>query len=707
MVERINSSAVEEGGSEKRNGFDSLAQQSEGFDAEKARTLIESEKSHRTEPSMTGMESPESSRVKAQIEKHLSQKTQPEGTETNQNAKDNQNENEQPQVERDFISRKYASNERYYIDEVKKLLTPENISDFERRQITARPSTFTKIARMVTDALGIKNSNSGARRTREAIPAAIAEYREEQWSRARADDEKFRLGLLESLYRDRQEMAKRKEEQQDYDVRAIMGQEAVQIGLNVSNLLTAPNIGVDVHKRETILKNLEEINDILDTRAIAMKKDPKGLAASQRKDLAILGEYILKSKKFQNQLANGATSERDKSFFKSDMDKKIKTATNETEFLKKFETPLSREQKEKLLDFDTLARLSTEDYLKLWRHLNPQYISHVTRQGYRSHGEMSTHLTESDKLVTNFTDMLKSGKGIRSYNGIRAKSSKTNILEDDDTFRMFMEKSFFKNGIPKSLLETEDLSPSNIIEKANVMRHPTPDSYWRDRTSVHVSKNSVSDNNYGAESGNEVFYVFPADVIASQVAVSRGLSSVGERGNGVKNEINVRTSSGEKRIPDITKSAHNDISIYIDDKLPVDAGIVFLPKNTIVDPHTGSRYLSYGTEEQTGLLASRRMGGIPAKEYWENYFREHPQEKPAHIIYYDGDPQAAVAKNLAENDIYLGGNGDTSEKDGENLGFEEKIAWDDSEPDKQLKKETEVFFTKVADYIRSEKEKRK
>lgn len=180
MVERINSSAVEEGGSEKRNGFDSLAQQSEGFDAEKARTLIESEKSHRTEPSMTGMESPESSRIKAQIEKHLSQKTQPEGTETNQNAKDNQNENEQPQVERDFISRKYASNERYYIDEVKKLLTPENISDFERRQIITRPSTFRKIVRIVADTLGIKNTNSGVRRADEAIPAAIAEFRAEE-----------------------------------------------------------------------------------------------------------------------------------------------------------------------------------------------------------------------------------------------------------------------------------------------------------------------------------------------------------------------------------------------------------------------------------------------------------------------------------------------------------------------------------------------
>ena len=180
MAERINSSASEEGGSEKRNGFDSLAQQSEGFDAEKARTLIESEKSHRTESSMTEMENPESSRIKAQIEKHLSQKTLPEGAENNQNAKDDQNEKEQPQAERDFISRKYASNERYYIDEVKKLLTPENISDFKKRQITTRPSTFRKIARMVADTLGIKNTNSGVRRANEAIPAAIAEFQAEE-----------------------------------------------------------------------------------------------------------------------------------------------------------------------------------------------------------------------------------------------------------------------------------------------------------------------------------------------------------------------------------------------------------------------------------------------------------------------------------------------------------------------------------------------
>lgn len=192
MAERINSSAFEEGGSKRQNGYDSLAQQNGGFDAEKARTLIESEKSHRTESSIAETESPESSRIKAQIEKHFSKKTLPDDTETNQNAKDNQNENEQPQAEQDFISRKYASNERYYIDEVKKLLTPENISDFKKRQITTRPSTLTKIVRMVTDFFGIKPPKDGARRVGEAIPAAIAEFQAEGLK----NSEKKRMELL-------------------------------------------------------------------------------------------------------------------------------------------------------------------------------------------------------------------------------------------------------------------------------------------------------------------------------------------------------------------------------------------------------------------------------------------------------------------------------------------------------------------------------
>lgn len=83
-------------------------------------------------------------------------------------------------------------------------------------------------------------------------------------------------------------------------------------------------------------------------------------------------------------------------------------------------------------------------------------------------------------------------------------------------------------------------------------------------------------------------------------------------------------------------------------------------------------------------------GVISAKDYWEQYFIDHPEQKPAHIVYYDGEPSFAVKQFLSDNGILedqgddffgepirandmknITGPGDTSERDGEMLGFDQ------------------------------------
>ena len=522
-------------------------------------------------------------------------------------------------------------------------------------------------------------------------------------------------------------------------------------------------------EKDVVQENLEEIRAIIDTKTIAESEDPEGLAEAQRKDQSILESCAIKRKELEDGSAEykalskekneyyddsgeyvkliSAKADREKShahkvltFFrrpdkvlddinaeltekenrygrlielayggyaddegietrKQSIDNIAETAINENEFLSSFEKPLSREQKDKLLDYAALAELSTDEYFKLWRHLNPQYISHTTRQGYRDHSAMIYHTAGLGKMASGFTNALKSGRMLYSSIGLNTGLSKSDLLDDKEALHSYMEEVYFKKGIPKSLLESEDLS-SNVIAGAMGGGHGilgNPHGYWRDRTAIHAGANNVLNDQYGAESGNEIFYVFPADVVMSQSGTNTGLLH-----NNNKRTVEI---GDQRRVVPCT-NGDNDVSIYVHDGLPLDAGLVFLPKSVLVNPNTGSKYHSFDSETMTGVVMTKEMGGITAEEYWEKYFKEHPEERPAHIIYYDGNPETAVARTLAKNGIYVGNHGDVSNETGRNLGFDDKVAYGDTELDKQLNEEAKKFFAEAADYVRSIRNKR-
>ena len=59
---------------------------------------------------------------------------------------------------------------------------------------------------------------------------------------------------------------------------------------------------------------------------------------------------------------------------------------------------------------------------------------------------------------------------------------------------------------------------------------------------------------------------------------------------------------------------------------------------------------------------------IASNEYWEKYFAEHPEQRPKHIVYYNGDPTNAIYRFQQENHI---GSANTSKVDGQLLGFDD------------------------------------
>lgn len=185
----------------------------------------------------------------------------------------------------------------------------------------------------------------------------------------------------------------------------------------------------------------------------------------------------------------------------------------------------------------------------------------------------------------------------------------------------------------------------------------------------------MADDFYGAEQENETLFIWPIDVVCSQKLFAGG---------------NAYSQSGA---PDLTAntSEHymNDFGVFTD-SLPVDAGIVMLPKSARVDPNTGSIYKTQNLDGKVvPVFADGGRGDelvlaentIPAQQFWEKYFSAHENSRPAHVVYYDGDPKTAVESLLAENGIKnvdeLGnafGPGLSADRDGKLLGFEENFA---------------------------------
>jgi len=418
-------------------------------------------------------------------------------------------------------------------------------------------------------------------------------------------------------------------------------------------------------------------------------------------------------------------------------------------------TPFSNEEKRGILTPDFLATLSTEEYLKLWRRLNPYFLTHVTGQGFRDHYATWSHQAGMDEFCDGFGDILRDDKLLRSPLGIRLRSRDKQSI-----------KAFLDGWVLEAENEEEAIQRLNRELNATLATAPS----YPDKTAVHFATQLVADNYYGGERNNEIFFVYPSDVIASQFDFAF---------NGDEKDFTKPQS----------ETAWNDVFVWplIPDKpgIPLDSGIAFLPKNTPVDPNTGSKYASvikkvdgkdmrvmveneelvtafadwaekldnkspviqayinlnenekryyYNkqqyerecrdvfhseiiklgfSEEQAiditnklfsstdginqfqydGYLGDGKISGkskkevairqlkaasanwkradnpIPAQEYWDKYFKQHPEHKPKHIIYYDGNPTNAIYKFLQENNI---GKADVSKKEGELLGFDDR-----------------------------------
>lgn len=227
------------------------------------------------------------------------------------------------------------------------------------------------------------------------------------------------------------------------------------------------------------------------------------------------------------------------------------------------EPQLSNEQKRQLLKPEVLAALSTEQYIDLWKQLNPYFLSHVTRQGMRDHSAMVYHSSGMGEFTNGFKNALLDQKLIRPPYALGPLQERT-----EDAVREWLGSWVLDESTEQKALDKLDK-----LMNFNFGAAPK----YPDKTAVHFATEIVADQYYGAESGNEVFFIFPTDTIASQYDFAF---------NGKEKDFTKPQS----------ETKWNDIFVWpqtvTNAGISIDAGFVFLPKSTLVDPQSGSKYAS-------------------------------------------------------------------------------------------------------------------
>jgi len=231
--------------------------------------------------------------------------------------------------------------------------------------------------------------------------------------------------------------------------------------------------------------------------------------------------------------------------------KKVLNAFYQDQEKKWADSNYSKEDIKRYFTEKYLSSLSLRDYVLLLKRFPSEMVTHVTRQGIRDHAGMSFHTVGLERYSDGFMKIIESQR-----------------LQS--TLAIYLTEREKKQAISELLQLGATPNKQDALEHLQMMtdqeRQFEAGSYV-DRTSIHFATEDVLNCYYGSETRNEIFIVFPSVYIASQYYFSGQL----EKGN---------------------PSYWNDQWVWANEEkgLNINAGIIFIPKNTKVDKETGSRY---------------------------------------------------------------------------------------------------------------------
>ncbi len=215
------------------------------------------------------------------------------------------------------------------------------------------------------------------------------------------------------------------------------------------------------------------------------------------------------------------------------------------------------EDVKKYFNPEHLASLSIEEYELLLHRFPSQMVTHVTRQGIRDHLGAVNHWAGLNKYWDGFKTTMSNGRKLKNQ-----LSLSVGELSKDEALENFLKRGL----INLDGCDSEEKAFANLENFSDIKSLHYDGSLW-DFTSIHVATEEVADAHYGAEKYNEIFFAFPSALIASHYAYSGQLDQAGG-------------------------DYHNNQWIWSKDEegMPIDAGVVFIPKNASVSPKNGSRY---------------------------------------------------------------------------------------------------------------------
>lgn len=213
-------------------------------------------------------------------------------------------------------------------------------------------------------------------------------------------------------------------------------------------------------------------------------------------------------------------------------------------------TPYNKEDIKNHFSPEHLSSLPLEEYILLLKRFPGQMVTHVTRQGVRDHLGAVDHQGGADNFSDGFKKILQAGE-LKSALGIfTTESAKDDFMSD--------------------YLQLENQSKEEALKVVAHFAGEDTQHYHgslADRQSIHFATEEVADAHYGAETENEIFFAFPSALIASQYIFSGQLTEAGG-------------------------DYHNNQWVFTeeDNEVPIEAGLIFIPKNSQVDRTTGSKY---------------------------------------------------------------------------------------------------------------------
>ncbi len=243
-----------------------------------------------------------------------------------------------------------------------------------------------------------------------------------------------------------------------------------------------------------------------------------------------------------------------------------------------------------------LAGLSTEEYILLMKRFPNEMVTHVSRRGIRDHTGFMYHSAGVDEFHDSFDRVLESGK-LQS-----ALATKLEAGKAEEMIRQYVQLDNADNRQDAIAMLDAEMEKQGFASVADV-------------AAFHVATEDVADVYYGAESQNEVFVAHPSALIAAEYMFSGSLTDAG----------------GD--------ASHNDTWIWMKEEegIPLDAGFVFLPKDTMVDPETGSRYAT--DAEKKPIVAQERIDELFALVGREDFAKfilaaaEERRNNPAYKAY--------------------------------------------------------------------------